>query len=99
MPSNSISAKEFKKVSQGGLGPRSWWYIPERGIHHHTKLTRKGPAGPASRRRKEAGSTGPPDRSRYVTCGNDEGGEPGSGRAGPDRGSRSTTLNPQGMAW
>src|SRR6266568_429573 len=29
---------------------------------------------------KRGGSTGPPDRSRNVTCGNDEGGEPGSGR-------------------
>src|SRR6185437_1683238 len=26
------------------------------------------------------GSTGPPDQSRHVTCGNDEDGEPGSGR-------------------
>ena len=29
---------------------------------------------------KRGGSTGPPDRSRRVTCGNDEGGQPGSGR-------------------
>jgi len=29
---------------------------------------------------KRGGSTGPPDRSGHVTCGNDEGGEPGSGR-------------------
>ena len=33
-----------------GLEPRSWWYIPESGIYHHSKLTRKGPAGPASNR-------------------------------------------------
>jgi hypothetical protein len=50
-------------VSEGGLGPRSWWYIPEAGIYHHSKLTRQGPAGPAIRRRKEAASparlTGP----------------------------------------
>ena len=50
-------------VSEGGLDPRSWWYIPERGIHHHSKLTRQGPAGPAFRRRKEAAApacpTGP----------------------------------------
>ena len=26
-------------VSEGGLGPRSWWYSPERGIHHQSKLT------------------------------------------------------------
>ena len=39
---------------RGGLDPRSWWYIPKRGIHHHSKLTRQGPAGPAFRRRKEA---------------------------------------------
>ena len=30
--------------------------------------------------RGRGGSTGLPDRSRHVTCGNDEGGEPGSGR-------------------
>jgi hypothetical protein len=41
-------------VSEGGLGPRPWWYIPESGIYHHSKLTRQGPAGPAIRRRNEA---------------------------------------------
>jgi hypothetical protein len=50
-------------VSEGGLDPRSWWYIPERGIHHHSKLARQGPARPAFRRRKEAAApacpTGP----------------------------------------
>src|SRR5260370_40112710 len=50
-------------VSEGGLEPRSWWYIPKRGIHHHSKLTRQGSAGPAFRRRKEAAApacpTGP----------------------------------------
>ena len=29
---------------------------------------------------KRDGSAGLPDRSRHVTCGNDEGGEPGPGR-------------------
>lgn len=24
---------------RGGLSPRSWWYIPETGIHHQSKLT------------------------------------------------------------
>ena len=67
-------------MSEGGLGPRSWWYIPEQGIHHHSKLTRQGPAGPAFRRRKRDASTGRPDRTRHVTCGNDGGGEPGPGR-------------------
>ncbi len=33
---------------RGGLGPRSWWYIPESGIYHHSKLTRKGRPGPRS---------------------------------------------------
>ena len=65
-------------VSEGGLDPRLWWYIPERGIHHHSKLTRQGPARIAQA--KSGGSTGPPGRSRHVTCGNDEGGEPGPGR-------------------
>jgi hypothetical protein len=41
-------------VSEGGLGPRAWWYIPESGIYHHSKLTRQGPSGPAIRRRNEA---------------------------------------------
>ena len=27
-------------VSEGGLDPRSWWYIPKRGIYHQSKLTR-----------------------------------------------------------
>jgi hypothetical protein len=47
-------------VSEGGLDPRSWWYIPKRGIHHHSKLTRQGPAGPAFRRRKEAAASACP---------------------------------------
>src|SRR5271169_1500576 len=59
----ACSENHFEKVSEGGLGPRQWWYIPERGIHHHSKLTRQGPAGPAFRRRKEAAApacpTGP----------------------------------------
>ena len=64
----------------GGLGPRWWWYIPETGIYHHSKLTRHGPAGPAFRRRKEQ-QYRPPVQSECVACGNDEGGEPGLGRA------------------
>ena len=27
-----------------GLEPRSWWYIPESGIHHHSKVTRADPS-------------------------------------------------------
>jgi len=50
-------------VSEGGLDPCSWWYIPKRGIHHQSKLTRQRPGGPAFRRRKEAAApvcpTGP----------------------------------------
>jgi hypothetical protein len=68
-----------RNVSEGGLDPCSWWYIPERGIHHHSKLTRQAGQARISQA-KRGGSTGPPDRSRHVTCGNDEGGEPG-----PDR--------------
>ena len=33
-------------VSEGGLEPRSWWYIPESGIYHQSKLTQQGPPGP-----------------------------------------------------
>jgi len=47
-------------VSEGGLGPRPWWYIPESGIYHHSKLTRQRPAGPAFRRRQEAAAPGRP---------------------------------------
>jgi len=50
-------------VSEGGLDPRSWWYIPESGIYHQSKVTRQGPAGPASHRQTEAAApacpTGP----------------------------------------
>jgi len=67
-------------VSEGGLGPRSWWYIPESGIHHHSKLTRKGKPGPQSADEQEVSAPVHPTRSRRVTVGNDEGGEPGSGR-------------------
>jgi hypothetical protein len=51
------------QVSEGGLEPPRRWYIPESGIYHQSKLTRKGPTGPAIRRRKEAAAparlTGP----------------------------------------
>ena len=30
-------------VSEGGLGPRSWWYIPESGIYHQPELTQLKP--------------------------------------------------------
>ena len=42
----------FGKVSEVGLDPGSWWYIPKRGIHHHSKLTRQGPAGRISQAKK-----------------------------------------------
>ncbi len=38
---------------RAGLGPRPWWYIPESGVYHQSKLIRQGPAGPAFCRRKE----------------------------------------------
>jgi hypothetical protein len=46
-------------VSEGGLDPLSWWYIPESGIYHQSKLTRQGPSGRAFRGRAAAA---PPDR-------------------------------------
>jgi hypothetical protein len=49
--------RDLSYVSEGGLEPRSWWYIPKPGIHHHFKLTRQGPAGPAFRRRHEAAAS------------------------------------------
>ena len=43
--------------------PRSWWYIPESGIYHQSKLTRKERPGPQSaggkRRQHRPGLTGP----------------------------------------
>ena len=77
-PRKALLQNKFENVSEGGLDPRSWWYIPKRGIYHQSKLTRQGPARIS--RAKRGGSTGLPDRPRHVTCGNDEGGEPGSGR-------------------
>jgi len=60
---------------RGGLEPRSWWYIPKRGIHHHSKLTRQGWARPHF-----ADETGAavraPDRCELITCGNYEDGRP-----------------------
>ena len=47
------------KVSEGGLEPRSGWYITETVIYHQSKLTRQRPPGSASRRRIAAP---PPDR-------------------------------------
>ena len=44
---------ETEDVFRGGLGPCPWWYIPESGSYHHSKLTRQGPAEPAIHRRKE----------------------------------------------
>jgi len=81
-------------VSEGGLDPRSWWYIPERGIHHHSKLTRQGPPGSAFRRRTAAAPPGPHDQSERLTCGNDERGQPESScRPGPDGGIRTAALH------
>jgi hypothetical protein len=48
-------------VSEGGLEPRRWWYIPEPGIYHQSKLTQQGPgrnfAGEQRRQRRAAGAT------------------------------------------
>jgi hypothetical protein len=46
--------EDGQRGSEGGLDPRSRWYITETVIHHRSKLTRQGPAGPAFRRRHEA---------------------------------------------
>ena len=81
-------------VSEGGLDPRSWWYIPKRGIYHQPKLTRQGPPGPASRRRIAAAPPGPHDQSEHLTCGNDDRGQPESScRPGPDGGIRTVALH------
>jgi hypothetical protein len=81
-------------VSEGGLGPRSWWYIPKRGIYHQPKVTRQGPPGSAFRRRIAAAPPGPHDQSERLTCGNDDRGQPESScRPGPDGGIRTAALH------
>jgi hypothetical protein len=81
-------------VSEGGLEPRSWWYIPESGIHHQPKLTRQGPPGSAFRSRIAAAPPGPHDQSEHLTCGNDDRGQPESScRPGPDGGIRTAALH------
>jgi len=83
-------------VSEGGLGPRPWWYIPKPGIYHQSKLPRQGPPGPASRRRIAAAPPGPHDQSEHLTCGNDDRGSAGiellarTGRRHPHRGAPSS---------
>jgi hypothetical protein len=67
-------------VSEGGLERPDRWYIPESGIHHQPKLPRQGPPGSAFRRRIAAAPPGPHDRFGYLTCGNDDRGQPGSSR-------------------
>jgi hypothetical protein len=85
-------------VSEGGLDPRSWWYIPKRGIHHQSKLTRQGSAEPAFRRRKEAAAPARPT-SPGAWLRRRRGGQPEwDRRPGPDCGSRLARLHHQGSA-
>src|SRR6266702_6609028 len=82
-------------VSEGGLGPRPWWYIPKPGIYHQSKLPRQGPPGPASRRRIAAAPPGPHAQSEHLACGNDDRGSAGielarTGRRHPHRGAPSS---------
>ena len=51
-----ISASIFEKVSEGGLGPRSWWYITETVIYHQPKLTRPRPCRAGISRQGGGGS-------------------------------------------
>jgi hypothetical protein len=48
-------------------------------IHHHYKLTRARDGRARIPQATRGGSTGLPGRSRHVTCGNNEDGEPGPG--------------------
>ena len=57
-----------------GLGPRSWWYIPESGIYHQPKLTQPRACRArnlAGERRRQCRPAAQPGR---VSCGNGEGG-------------------------
>ena len=93
-PQRASLQNKFENVSEGGLEPLSWWYIPESGIHHQPKLTRQGPPGSAFRRRIAAAQPGPHDQSERLTCGNHDRGQPGSGcRPGPDGGIRTAALH------
>ena len=81
-------------VSEGGLDPCPWWYIPERGIYHHPKLTQPRPCRARDPQAKRGDSTSPPGWPAHVTCGNDKGGQPEwNRRPGPDCGSRLTALD------
>jgi hypothetical protein len=87
-------------VSEGGLEPPSWWYIPESGIHHQSKLTQQGPSGTALRTRAAAASPGRMDVSECLTCGNVGCGQPGwNCEPGLDCSIRTAALlHPAGMA-
>ena len=64
-------------------------------MYHQSRLTRHGTAGRIPQATR-GGSTGLPGRSRHVTCGNNEDGEPGSGRTqGRTAAARSTALHHQ----
>jgi hypothetical protein len=67
-------------VSEGGLDPRSWWYIPKRGDPSPLQINTARAGRARISQAKRSGRTGPPDRPRHVTCENDESGEPGSDR-------------------
>jgi hypothetical protein len=65
---------------------RSWGFIVSEVHHRNGDLSpHQANTGRAGRVRisqaRRGGGTGLPDRPRHVTCGNDEGGEPGSGRS------------------
>ena len=84
--------------AEGGLDHRSWCCITESVIHHRSKLTRQGPAGPAFRRRHAAAVPAcpagpgmwPAETARTMSR--------DGPRAGPDPGSHSTRIDHQGSA-
>src|ERR1700722_7646530 len=76
-PKDGASHHAQRVRVRGGLGPRSWWYIPESGIHHHFKLTRQGPAEPMADdtqdKKAEVFRAMPPADPEHYVCGQYQG--------------------------
>ena len=61
-------SSQVRGVSEGGLEPRSWWYITGTVIYHLSELTRVKSARPAFRRPGGQGAGGCFDRGQAVSA-------------------------------